>query len=518
MALKVEHQAVKSNSDRSGLFLLVLVVLCCAPLAHAGGMQVAEGDTLAVSPSLELTPSVSPVSPSQLQDSVLLSRATSAVMPPDGLVALSLGGRLSDPIYLIDGYLKNLTILDYFLRVEAGLTPWLHTMVEVPFRSWSGGEGWIPDSGSGLGDVSWQLTSGRTLGWKRLHGGLSLAGNIPTGGEGLTEDAFSPQVMGMLSAVFLENSQFPQLRLHLNVGYRWNKAEDTGYGMGAAGLQPWYPRYQSATAAGGNSSNDYFTFATAIEFRKGTTAAWVEYRQDRFPANSTMATKEMPSTVSAGMRWGVIEGYALNLSYIVNIAKDDLATAWDPAYPDLQYVFAVSRQFGFGGHDTDGDGIVDRHDHCVRMAEDIDGYQDDDGCPDCDNDGDGIPDRLDGAPDGAEDFDGFMDEDGIPDWDNDGDGINDEFDECPDQAEDYDGHYDDDGCPDDFLDRDGDGVEDQLDGCPDEPEDMDGFEDDDGCPERDNDLDGIDDVDDKCPDDAEDYDGHDDDDGCPEDD
>ncbi len=514
MGPKVEFRAVRFNFHKRLLFSpLLLVALFAVPLALGGEMQIIEGDTLAVSP---LSVQVESIDPSDHQDSVLLSRSTSAVMPPDGLLSLALGIRKSDPIYLLAGQLERLSVWDFYLRAEAGITPWLNAMVEVPFRSWSGGKDWIPATGSGLGDISWQLTSGRTLGPKRLHGGLSLAGNIPCGGEGLTEDAISAQLTGLLSAVFFENSQFPQLRLHMNLGYRWNRAEETGYGMGAAGLQPWFPRYQSAVAAGGESRNDYLVFSTAIEFRKGTTAAWLEYRQDRFLNNTTLATREMPSTVSAGMRWGVVEGYALSLSYIVNVARDDLTTDWDPAYPDLQYALAISHQFGFGGKDTDADGIIDRHDHCVQAAEDIDGFQDEDGCPDCDNDGDGIADPLDGDPDSPEDIDGFEDEDGIPDWDNDGDGINDEFDECPDEAEDYDGHYDDDGCPDDFLDRDGDGVEDQLDGCPDEPEDMDGFEDEDGCPELDNDLDGIDDVDDKCPDEAENYDGHEDDDGCPD--
>ena len=41
------------------------------------------------------------------------------------------------------------------------------------------------------------------------------------------------------------------LRIHLNAGHRWNKLEDTGYGMGQSGFQPWPPRYQSAAAAGG---------------------------------------------------------------------------------------------------------------------------------------------------------------------------------------------------------------------------------------------------------------------------
>jgi OOP family OmpA-OmpF porin len=81
--------------------------------------------------------------------------------------------------------------------------------------------------------------------------------------------------------------------------------------------------------------------------------------------------------------------------------------------------------------DTDGDGIKDSRDQCLVEPEDMDGYLDDDGCPDTDNDADGIADDKDKCPNQAEDFDGFQDEDGCPDLDNDGDTIADLDDFCP---------------------------------------------------------------------------------------
>ncbi|MBN1128157.1 MAG: thrombospondin type 3 repeat-containing protein, partial [Chitinispirillaceae bacterium] len=51
-----------------------------------------------------------------------------------------------------------------------------------------------------------------------------------------------------------------------------------------------------------------------------------------------------------------------------------------------------------GPKDADGDGIVDKDDGCPDQVEDMDGYEDTDGCPDFDNDGDGIPDSLDKCP------------------------------------------------------------------------------------------------------------------------
>jgi outer membrane protein OmpA-like peptidoglycan-associated protein len=99
--------------------------------------------------------------------------------------------------------------------------------------------------------------------------------------------------------------------------------------------------------------------------------------------------------------------------------------------------------------DTDGDGIMDKDDQCPREAEDYDGYEDGDGCPDPDNDGDGILDVDDDCPLQAEDMDGWEDEDGCPDPDNDGDGILDVNDKCPNNAETFNNYMDDDGCPDD---------------------------------------------------------------------
>jgi outer membrane protein OmpA-like peptidoglycan-associated protein len=65
--------------------------------------------------------------------------------------------------------------------------------------------------------------------------------------------------------------------------------------------------------------------------------------------------------------------------------------------------------------DTDCDGIADVDDKCPNAAEDRDGFQDDDGCPDPDNDQDGIPDECDQCPDQPETYNGLRDEDGCPD-------------------------------------------------------------------------------------------------------
>jgi outer membrane protein OmpA-like peptidoglycan-associated protein len=114
--------------------------------------------------------------------------------------------------------------------------------------------------------------------------------------------------------------------------------------------------------------------------------------------------------------------------------------------------------------DRDGDGIADGVDKCPDQPETINGFQDDDGCPDTipDSDGDGIDDLADKCKDEPEDMDGFQDEDGCPDLDNDGDGVVDTKDKCPGTQGPVENH----GCPD--TDSDGDGIVDRLDNCPEE--------------------------------------------------
>lgn len=129
--------------------------------------------------------------------------------------------------------------------------------------------------------------------------------------------------------------------------------------------------------------------------------------------------------------------------------------------------------------DSDGDFICANVDKCPQQAEDFDGIQDEDGCPeDQDTDRDGIFDSVDQCIVDAEDKDGYQDEDGCPDFDNDGDSVLDVTDNCPMEAEDPDGYKDEDGCPD--VDNDNDKILDVDDECP----NVAGIESEKGCPKK----------------------------------
>jgi hypothetical protein len=182
--------------------------------------------------------------------------------------------------------------------------------------------------------------------------------------------------------------------------------------------------------------------------------------------------------------------------------------------PDLRVFASVG--WAPDTRDTDGDGVPNNRDKCAIAAEDLDRWDDGDGCPDDDNDGDRRDDLSDKCPMEAEDFDGHQDDDGCPETDNDGDGTPDLEDTCPLDAEDGKPPFDKDGCPFDKRDTDVDGKMDHVDQCPSDAEDDDSFEDWDGCPDFDQDKDEVADDEDQCPVCAEDKDGFADTDGCPE--
>jgi outer membrane protein OmpA-like peptidoglycan-associated protein len=196
--------------------------------------------------------------------------------------------------------------------------------------------------------------------------------------------------------------------------------------------------------------------------------------------------------------------------------KDGIPNRYDQCINQPEDIDNWQDEDGCPDPDNDGDGILDTVDSCRDKPEDFDGFEDVDGCPDLDNDGDGIMDAQDQCRDIKEDPDGFQDLDGCPDDDNDGDGIPDLRDACPNAAENFNGVQDEDGCPEDWSDADGDGIHDANDNCPNSPEDLDNFEDEDGCPDFDNDGDGIVDTVDQCPFDPETKNNYLDEDGCPD--
>ncbi len=326
------------------------------------------------------------------------------------------------------------------------------------------------------------------------EGGLGLAlvvpVTLPTGSPTDLQGNTTPTVEPRLAVAYLVDAH---LRVGLNLGFLYRPELQTLYNIDVgneltAGAAAEYRFDRQSFGA----FSLLFDVWGRVSLEPGT-------QGEERPVEAALATRYSPEEhhgVTLGVSRGVTKGYGS---------------------PDFR-VFAGYAYTPIGDLDPDGDDLLGSSDACPSEPEDVDRFEDLDGCPDRDNDMDGIPDPADACPDVREDYDGFQDADGCPEADNDGDGLLDASDRCPESAEDLDRIDDGDGCPDaDDPDPDKDGLCDPWvpergladthaavcggsDACPREPEDKDGFQDEDGCPDPDNDGDGLLDLEDACPD------------------
>ncbi len=376
--------------------------------------------------------------------------------------------------------------------VLASLTPIsrLQLGLKIPV-TWVKGQGITEDgsspegglSGVGLGDVELEA-KGRLVGEAQdpFVVGAALFGTGPLGTT-TAEDKYigdaSPTVG--LRAIF-DGSVGP-LSVGGNLGGLYR-------GTGKVGSTELGSEFRYGVGAGYKVSPVLRVVAdgfgsTKFSAKNGTNALEIDGGVQVFPLGS-------PIVIHAGAGAGVIQGVGVPLVR---------------GFLGVMYVHEP--------RDQDGDGVFDDSDQCATEAEDKDGTEDSDGCPDADDDGDTIQDSADRCPKQAEDPDGFEDTDGCPELDNDKDGVPDNNDRCPDKPETKNGFKDNDGCPDE-PDKDEDGVPDARDKCADQAEDTDGFDDTDGCPDPDNDGDGVPDQGDECIDQPETKNGFKDEDGCPD--
>jgi outer membrane protein OmpA-like peptidoglycan-associated protein len=293
----------------------------------------------------------------------------------------------------------------------------------------------------GIGEYFFPATSAHIFGLKVLFGTQSIAGSDPRTHVS-TKDDIRPIPPEFKTNMFLLGGA---------VTYSYSIA-DKFFPFASAGLSNlWFdPKDDQGNSAFGNADNLYSKSAKAYDFQ-------------------------------LGLKYLITDQVSINISATTHIPitdyLDDIAAAnRNDSYSSVLLGISFSP---FIDTDSDKDGVKNKYDECSDLKEDIDGFEDDDGCPDLDNDQDGISDELDICPDEPEDIDGFEDLDGCPDSDNDRDGILDAVDKCPNDAEDFDKFQDEDGCPD--IDNDNDGILDVDDKCPNEAETFNGFNDEDGC-------------------------------------
>ncbi|MBK6848143.1 MAG: OmpA family protein [Proteobacteria bacterium] len=324
-----------------------------------------------------------------------------------------------------------------------------------------------PTSGlaAGVGDLRF-VPKARilTVGWFTLSASAALA--VPTGSRknllGSAGVTFTPRVI-------VEGDFGARIGAAVNLGYRFRNSDS----------------FRVSTDQQHVAVDDEFLFSAGA--RIGLLKRRLDFIAD---LSGGLATTDLDAEeVNAELLGGLRVYLPLGFSASVGAGPGLTQGAGTPAFRVFgnlffqfpERVYEAEAPVRSGPGDLDGDGITDDKDQCPRQPEDLDGFQDADGCPDPDNDGDGLLDKVDRCPLEPEDADGFEDADGCPDADNDKDGIVDAEDKCPLVAEDRDGFEDEDGCPD--LDNDNDGILDAQDKCPNDPETFNGVADEDGCPD-----------------------------------
>lgn len=400
------------------------------------------------------------------------------VSSPNSLGHLDVGARLSvdyalNPLVfetrLGDASTERQAIVEHLLSANLGLAIGLFDRVVVygglPMTLWSAGSGTggLPSAdGTSVGDPYLGVRV-RLLGERSdlFSLGVQLGLSFPMADavtpmqlfSGERAVTFQPRVMGEFR--LLEN----RFRILLNVGARIREATDLGnlrvgheltFGAGLIGVV--VPDVLDVVAEVVGATGFSTSMGRGGFFGRESTPVELIAGVRIHPACEWEIGLAGGTGISRGYGASDVRG-VLQLGYAHDAHCRVAEVVGDaPAEPDVHVM------------DRDGDRVTDALDACADVAEDVDGFEDVDGCPDPDNDGDGVLDVADGAPMDPEDVDAFQDSDGVPDSDNDQDG-----------------------------------VLDGVDGAPREPEDRDGFQDADGVPEPDNDHDTVLDAADTCP-------------------
>jgi hypothetical protein len=371
-------------------------------------------------------------------------------------------GVLSAGLALSGHALEDTALAQHYYMVDEfqlglGLGRWLELGAALPLRAWRATgvtAGRIdPNSLVGFGDLTVAGKVRLPLPGEMVRLGLVYEASLPTGStlRSMSSGSTDAEFGGLLTVDLSHQDRMPPTRIHLNLTRRWNRNETAGTGLAppeaplSGGF--WPPAYPAVPAGGQPQFNDALRWQVALEFNAAHLSLFTEFVYQQFWHLSGTEWRDHPLWVTEGACWHLRHGLQLRGAVDVSLQSDE-PPATLPRLPEWRFHAGVtwSRTLGLGDHD--GDGVADKLDLCPNLPEDLDGFQDADGCPELDNDGDGVPDRVDLAPNVAEDKDGYRDDDGRPDLDNDGDGIRDTEDACPNEAEDYDGDRDTDGCPD----------------------------------------------------------------------
>ena len=184
----------------------------------------------------------------------------------------------------------------------------------------------------------------------------------------------------------------------------------------SSGEPPTNPLFEDQPAGGlyTVSAALRFRIASAGDPRRGT-GPYAE-----FAGGPGLTDSLVRGTVEAALGWNFQAG-AVDLGPVIRYQHvfHDLAFDNGPLQPDDANLILVGLEMVIGDERPvppvpAGPEPAPEH-PCADLEEDVDGFEDEDGCPDPDNDRDGILDVNDACPMEPETFNGVNDHDGCPD-------------------------------------------------------------------------------------------------------
>ncbi|HTE50937.1 MAG TPA: OmpA family protein [Kofleriaceae bacterium] len=213
--------------------------------------------------------------------------------------------------------------------------------------------------------------------------GVAVPVTLPTGDDEALRGAGGVTVEPRLTAALYGE----RLGLGGSIGYRWRSQHPVGL--------PYADEITLAAMASYAIVPDALSFQAELSGGKQVGA---DVEGADFPLEALAGL-----IYRVGDSWDLHGGVGLGMTD--GIGDPDLR-----GVVGLRFRHRVPERHGF--LDTDQDGILDKDDDCPTDVEDLDAFQDDDGCPELDNDEDGVPDETDECPDIPEEPGG--DRDGCP--------------------------------------------------------------------------------------------------------
>jgi hypothetical protein len=207
---------------------------------------------------------------------------------------------------------------------------------------------------------------------------LQLTASLPIG----TEDAFAGEGAVRTEAALLADFQLLEAGAGASIG--------------------WRHHFRDAPS-GGLPKHDEFTFGVGLKLPLPPLPALIPVIEFRG------ATAFEPNTTALELGLGA----NLNLGDVTLTLAGSVGLSEGYGTPDGRVVLGV--RWSPSDSDKDGDGISDSDDQCPYLAEDMDGFNDADGCPDPDNDNDLVPDLDDRCPTEQAEEGRDEDEDGCTD-------------------------------------------------------------------------------------------------------